>query len=53
MVRWSAIHTLAGKHKSSCKKIIKLLTKDLIIKDSKNFEVAKFISSLEISTMRR
>jgi hypothetical protein len=53
MVRWSAIHTLAGKHKSSCKKIIASLTKDLIIKDDDGFVLAQFINSHEIKTMRR
>ena len=53
MVRWSAIHTLAGKHRSSAKKIISAHTKDLIIKDEEGVELTRFISSLEISTMRR
>jgi hypothetical protein len=53
MVRWSAIHTLAGKHKSSSKKIIEVHTKDLIIKDQEGFELTRFLSSLEIRTMRR
>jgi len=53
MVRWSAIHTLAGKHKMSCKKIIEKHTKNLIIKDSKGFILATFMKSKEIRTMRR
>ena len=53
MVRWSAIHTLAGKHKSSCKKIIREHTKDLIIYDQEGFELTRFINSLEIRVMRR
>jgi DNA-binding transcriptional regulator YiaG len=53
MVRWSAIYTLAGKHKSSCKKIIAKHSKDLIIKDKDGFTLASFISSQEIKTMRR
>lgn len=53
MVRWSAIHTLAGKHKTSCKKIIEKHTKNLIIKDSRGFILAAFIKSNEIKTMRR
>ena len=53
MVRWSAIHTLAGKHKSSCKKIIMKHTKDLIIKNEEGFTLASFMSSQEIKTMRR
>ena len=51
MVRWSAIHTLAGKHKSSSKKIITEHTKDLIIKDQKGFVTAQFMSTQEIKTM--
>jgi hypothetical protein len=53
MVRWSAIHTLAGKHKSSCKKIIAKHSKDLIIKDKDDFTLASFISSQEIKSMKR
>lgn len=53
MVRWSAIHTLAGKHKSSSKKIIEVHTKDLIIKNQEGCELTRFLSSLEIRTMRR
>ena len=53
MIRWSAIHTLAGKHKSSCKKIIAKHTKDLVIKDENNSILTQFISSAEIKTMRR
>lgn len=53
MVRWSAIHTLAGKKKSSCKKIINAYTKDLIINDEEGFELTRFISSLEIRSQRR
>jgi group II intron reverse transcriptase/maturase len=52
-VRWSAIHTLAGKHKSSCKKIIAKHSKDLIIKDKDDFILASFMSSQEIKTTRR
>ena len=53
MVRWSAIHTLAGKHKSSCKKIIAKYTKDLIIKDNEGLTLTSFVSSHEIKTMKR
>lgn len=53
MVRWSAIHTLAGKHKSSSRKIIAKHTKDLIIKDQEGFVIAQFLSSVEIRTMGR
>jgi group II intron reverse transcriptase/maturase len=53
LVRWSAIHTLAGKHKSSCKKIIEKHTKNLVIKDNDGFVLASFMKSNEIKTMRR
>jgi len=53
MVRWSAIHTLAGKHKSSCRKIIAKYSKDLIIKDEKGHTLTQFMSSREIKVMRR
>lgn len=53
MVRWSAIHTLAGKHKSSSRKIIAKHTKDLIIKDREGFVTAQFLSTQEIRTMGR
>jgi len=53
MVRWSAIHTLAGKHKSSCKKIIQKHTKNLIIKDEEGHVIVQFVSTVEIKRMRR
>ena len=53
MVRWSAIHTLAGKHKSSSRRIIAKYTKDLIIKDQEGFVTAQFLSTQEIRTMGR
>lgn len=53
MVRWSAIHTLAGKHKLSCKKIIQKNTKNLIIKDEEGHVIAQFVSTEEIKCMRR
>jgi len=53
MVRWSAIHTLAGKHKCSSKKIINEMSKDLRVSDQNGVEITRFISSLEIRTMRR
>jgi hypothetical protein len=53
MVRWSAIHTLASKHKFSSREIINRFTKDLIIKDQEGSELTRFISSLEIRTMKR
>jgi Type II intron maturase len=53
MVRWSAIHTLACKHKSSVCKIIAKHTKDLIVKDLRGLVTARFVSSKEIRTMGR
>lgn len=53
MVRWSAIHTLASKHKSSSRSIIAKHTKDLIIKDQEGVVTAEFISTVEIKTMGR
>jgi group II intron reverse transcriptase/maturase len=53
MLRWSAIHTLAGKHKSSSRKIIAKHTKDLVIKDDEGFVLEQFISTQEIKTMKR
>ena len=53
MVRWSAIHTLAGKHKSSSRKIIAKHTKNLIIKDEEDFVLTQFMSSAEIRSMKR
>jgi hypothetical protein len=53
LVRWSAIHTLAGKYKSSSRKIIAKHTKDLIIKDQEGFVIAQFLSTQEIRTMGR
>jgi hypothetical protein len=51
MVRWSAIHTLAGKHKSSCKIIIDKYSKDLVFKDKDGLIIASFLSSQEIKTI--
>jgi group II intron reverse transcriptase/maturase len=53
MVRWSAIHTLAGKHKSSSRRIIAKHTLDLIIKDQDGLVIAQFLSSQEIKGMGR
>lgn len=53
MVRWSAIHTLAGKHKSSSRRIIAKYTLDLIIKDQDGFIIVQFLSSQEIKSMSR
>jgi len=53
MVRWSAIHTLAGKHKSSSRKIIAKYTKNLVIRDEKEYIVAELMSSNKIRAMGR
>ena len=51
ILRWSAIYTLAHKHKYSVRKAIIKYTKDLIIKNNKGFILARFINSLEIKMM--
>lgn len=53
MVRWSGIHTLAGKHKFSSRKIIAKYTKDLIMKDQEGFVITQFLSTQKIRTMGR
>jgi hypothetical protein len=53
MVRWSGIHTLAGKHKVSSRKIIAKYTKDLIMKDQEGFVTTQFLSAQKIRTMGR
>jgi hypothetical protein len=53
MVRWSAIHTLAGKHKSSSRRIVAKHTLNLIIKDQDGLVIAQFWSSQEIRGMGR
>ena len=55
-IRWSAILTLANKHKLTAKKVINRYTLDLIIKQEVNGQViivAKFPSNQEIATMSR
>ena len=51
MVRWSAIHTLSGKHKSSSRKIIAKYTKDLMIKNQEGSITVQFLSTREIKNM--
>jgi Type II intron maturase len=52
-VRWSAIHTLAKKHRSSCSDIISKLSKNIIILDSKGYQLADFPSNHFIKLMGR
>ena len=55
-IRWSAIFTLANKHKLTAKKVINRYTMDLIIKQEVNGQaiiVAKFPSKKEIAIMSR
>lgn len=52
-VRWSAIHTLSTKHRTSSKKIIDKLSKNLIITDSNGFKLASFINNSAIKSMGR
>lgn len=51
MVRWSAIHTLALKHRLSCKKVIVKWTKNLVIEDSEGRLLARFLSNIDIRSM--
>nr|YP_009710072.1 hypothetical protein [Coleochaete scutata]QFU80177.1 hypothetical protein [Coleochaete scutata] len=51
-VRWSAIHTLANKHKSSSSKIIEKYSTDLIIKVEGETR-AKFLSRIEIKSIKK
>ena len=55
-IRWSAIFTLANKHKSSAKKVINRYTMDLIIKQEVSgqvFTVVKYPSKKDIAIMSR
>jgi Type II intron maturase len=52
-IRWSAIHTLSTKHRTSSKKIIEKLSKNLIIKDSSGFKLTSFINNNTIKSMGR
>ena len=44
-VRWSAIHTLAKKHRSSCREIISKWSKNIVILDLKGYKLTDFPSS--------
>jgi retron-type reverse transcriptase len=52
-IRWSAIHTLSGKHRMSCSRVIVKWSKDLIIKDSDGFKLASFPNSHSIRGLGR
>lgn len=52
-IRWSAIHTLAAKHRTSCKRIIVKWSKDLIIEDFNGFKLASFPNSYSIRNLSR
>jgi len=53
MIRWSAIHTLAAKHKLSSKNVIAKWSKNLIISDTDGHILIKFPSNNEIKAMKR
>ena len=53
MVRWSAIRTLAAKHKISSKNVINKWSKNLIISDTNGHLIAKFPTNTEIKSMKR
>lgn len=53
LIRWSAIHTLAGKHGTSCRRVILKWSKDLVIKDSDGFKLASFPNSYSIRSLSR
>lgn len=52
-VRWSAIHTLAKKHGSSCSDIVFKWSKNLVILNSKGEKLVDFPDSSFIKTMGR
>jgi group II intron reverse transcriptase/maturase len=51
-IRWSAIHTLANKHKSSSSKIIERYSTDLVIKTDGETR-AKFLKRSEIKSIKK
>jgi hypothetical protein len=53
MIRWSAIYTLAAKHKLSSKNVIARWSKNLIISDTDGHILSKFPSHTEIKSMKR
>ncbi len=52
-LRWSLIHTMAGKHKASATELIRALSRDMVIKDDGGKKTISFLSSNEIRRMRR
>nr|APD51417.1 maturase RX [Pelargonium citronellum] len=53
-IRWSAIYTLANKHKSSARKIIQKYSKDLYVVNQEDGKIlAEFPNSIELRKLRR
>lgn len=52
-LRWSLIHTMAGKHKTSATKLIRALSIDMVIKNDEGEKIISFLSSNEIRRMGR
>lgn len=52
-LRWSLIHTMAGKHKASATELIGALSRDMVIRDDEGRKTISFLSSNEIRRMRR
>jgi Type II intron maturase len=52
-VRWSAIHTLAKKHSSSCSNIVSKWSKNLVVLNLKSDKLVDFPGSSFIKTMGR
>lgn len=52
-VRWSAIHTLAKKYRSSCRDIIFKWSKNLTILNSKGYKLIDFLHNKFIKSMGR
>jgi hypothetical protein len=50
-IRWSAIHTLAGKHRISCKRVVVKWSKNLIIQDYGGFKLVSFPNSYSIRSL--
>jgi hypothetical protein len=52
-LRWSSIHTMAGKHKASATELIGALSRDVVVRDDEGKKTISFLSSNEIRRMGR
>jgi hypothetical protein len=52
-LRWSLIHTMAGKHKASATELIGAFSRDMVIRDDGGKKTISFLSSNEIRRMGR